>query len=146
MGKDDDADKQIARKSNGSSPKNAIPRGNEEGVKCGTNKQTSQLGNYHFQTQHILIADPNFTLFNLISLPILHSTSQSALQQNKMPSVISPRPSHSASEIDFIPDDGLYYDHSHASHSSKGSSAPDNIKELKQQQQQQRWSDPDDEV
>ncbi|KAF9389347.1 hypothetical protein CPB97_011566 [Podila verticillata] len=62
-----------------------------------------------------------------------------------MPSVISPRSSHSASEIDFIPDDGLYYDHSHASHSSKGSSAPDNIKELKQQQQQQRWSDPDDE-
>ncbi|KAG0092729.1 hypothetical protein BGZ93_008199 [Podila epicladia] len=58
-----------------------------------------------------------------------------------MPSVISPSSSHSSSEIDFVPD-GLCYDH-HASHSTKGSSATDNIQELKKQQQ--RWSDPDDE-
>ncbi|KAF9310473.1 hypothetical protein BG003_008521 [Podila horticola] len=58
-----------------------------------------------------------------------------------MPSVISPSSSHSSSEIDFVPDD-LYYDHSHASHSPKGSSATDSIKEFKQQQ---RWSDPEDE-
>ncbi|KAG0016298.1 hypothetical protein BGZ81_011302, partial [Podila clonocystis] len=59
-----------------------------------------------------------------------------------MPSVISPSSSHSSSEIDFVPDD-LYDVQSHASHSSKGSSAHDNIQELKRQQQ--RWSDPDDE-
>ncbi|KAG0353135.1 hypothetical protein BG005_007507 [Podila minutissima] len=58
-----------------------------------------------------------------------------------MPSVISPSSSHSSSEIDFVPDD-LYYD-PHASHASKGSSATDNIQEIKKQQQ--RWSDPDDE-